>query len=196
MNTIRELPLVLQLDVAGNPNKWISYQDSCYYYCKDNIAWAMGAVEFDIHGGTCAATGKQSILTINTIIAIKGNPSAKAMKHYNRVPLTNRTLFRRDQNVCAYCGGLFSVSHLTRDHIIPTSRGGLNRWTNVVSACAPCNKEKDDKLLKETKMSLVYVPYAPSRSEWLILQNRKVLADQMKFLMKRVSKTSRLHEHI
>jgi len=194
MTTVRELPLVLQLDVSGNPQQWITYETSAYHYSKGNIAWAMGEVEFDLRGGICAATGKQSLLSINTIIAIKGHPNAKAMKHYNRVPLTNKTLFRRDQNVCGYCGHTFSTTHLTRDHVIPTSRNGLNKWMNVVTACAPCNKLKDDKMLEDTNMELLYVPYVPNRAEWLLLQNRKVLADQMEFLMKRVPKVSRLHE--
>lgn len=194
MTTVRELPLVLQLDISGNPQQWITYEDSAYHYAKNNVAWSMGEVEFDIHGGTCAKTGERSILTVNTIIAIKGHPNAKAMKHYNRVPLTNKTLFRRDQNLCAYCGETFSIGRLTRDHIQPVSRGGLNKWTNVVTACAGCNKHKDDRLLSEISMELLYVPHVPNRSEWLILQNRKVLADQMEFLMKRVPKASRLHE--
>ena len=194
MSTVRELPLVLQLDVSGNPQQWITYEDSAYHYTKGNVAWSMGQVEFDLRGGISALTGKQSVLTINTIIAIKGHPSPKAMKHYNRVPLTNKTLFRRDQHMCAYCGDVLPSSHLTRDHIVPVSRGGLNKWTNVVTACASCNKAKDNKLLEETNMELLYVPYVPNRAEWLILQNRKVLTDQMEFLMKRVPKVSRLHE--
>jgi len=189
-----EFPTILQLDVSGNPQKWINFEDSAYHYSKDNVAWAMGAVEFDLHGGICAATGERSILTINTIIAIKGSPNEKAMQHYNRVPLTNKTLFRRDQNTCAYCGDYFSGSDLTRDHVIPTSRGGLNKWTNVVTSCAPCNKAKDNKLLEDSSLSLLYIPYVPNRAEWLLLQNRKVLADQMEFLMKRVPKVSRLRE--
>ena len=193
MNMVRELPLVLQLDASGNPQQWITYEDSVYHMAKDNIAWSMGTIEFDVHGGTCAATGKQSIMTINTIIAIKGHPNAKAMTHYNRVPLSNKTLFRRDQNTCAYCGNTFTTAHLTRDHVQPVSRGGENKWTNVVTACAPCNKHKDDRLLEEVSMQLLYVPYVPNRAEWLLLQNRKVLADQMEFLMKRVPKVSRLH---
>jgi len=193
MTTVRELPLVLQLDAAGNPQQWITYEDSAYHYSKGNVAWAMGQVEFDLRGGTCAKTGERSILTINTIIAVKGHMSPKAMKHYDRVPLTNKTLFRRDQNICAYCGETFNAANLTRDHVHPVSRGGENKWTNVVTACAPCNKHKDDKLLEDVNMELLYVPYVPNRAEWLILQNRKVLADQMEFLMKRVPKVSRLH---
>lgn len=194
MIAAREFPLVLQLDITGRPQQWVTYQDSCYHYSKNNIAWSMGKVEFDIHGGINAKTGNQSILTINTIIAIKGHPSPKAMKHYNRVPLTNRTLFRRDQYICGYCGNKFTCGHLTRDHIQPLSRGGLNKWTNVVTACTSCNKRKDNRLLEEINMELLYIPHTPNRSEWLILQNRKVLVDQMEFLMKQVPKESKLHE--
>lgn len=194
MNTVRELPLVLKLDVTGTPQEWITYEDSAYHYAKENVAWSMGAVEFDLHGGMNAATGKQSVLTVNTIIAVKGKPSPRAMQHYNRVPLNNRTLFRRDHHVCAYCGNTFTTSQLSKDHIHPVSQGGKNIWTNVVTACKPCNKHKDDRLLKDINMELLYVPYAPNRSEWLILQNRKVLADQMDFLMKTVPDVSRLHE--
>ncbi len=193
MTMVRQLPTVLQLDVAGNPQKWINYEQSCYHYAKDNVAWAMGSVDFDVFGGTCAATGERTVLSINTIIAIKGKLTDKAMKHYNRVPLNNKTLFRRDHNMCAYCSDTFPISKLTRDHVHPTSKGGRNVWTNVVTACEDCNKQKDNYLLDNINMELCYVPYKPNRSELLILQNRKVLADQMEFLMKRIPADSRLH---
>ena len=192
MTTVRELPTVLQLDVAGNPQKWITYEDSAYHYAKGNVAWSMGNIDFDIRGGTCALTGERSVLAINTIIAIKGMPPQKAQKHYNRVPLTNRTLFRRDQQVCGYCGNHFGTKELTRDHIHPVSKGGPNNWMNVVTACAPCNKLKSDHLLENITMKLIYVPYVPNRAEWLILQNRKILGDQMAFLLKSVPEESRL----
>lgn len=192
MNIIREIPSILQLDIAGNPVQWINFQESCYHYSKDNVAWAMGAVDIDIYGGTCAATGERTILSINTIIAIRGKVSEKAMRHYNRVPLNNKTLFRRDQNLCGYCGDYFPTGKLTRDHVHPTSKGGKNIWTNVVSACEKCNKEKDDHILNDINMNLIFIPYTPNKSEWLLLQNRKVLTDQMEFLLKRVPKESRL----
>ncbi len=187
-----KFPLVLQLDVAGNPQEWIGYEASCYHEAKGNIAWSMGATDFDVHGGTCASTGQRSMLTINTIIAIKGMPPKRAQHHYNRVPLTNRTLFRRDQNICGYCGNQFNTHILTRDHIHPTSKGGKNIWTNVVTACAPCNKRKSDFMLEDINMYLVYVPHIPNRNEWLILQNRNILTDQMDFLLKNVPPESRL----
>ena len=42
-------------------------------------------------------------------------------------------------------------------------------------------------------MELAYVPYVPSYNESLILSNRRILDDQMSFLLKGVSEHSRLH---
>lgn len=191
---LETLPPILQLDIAGNPHRWITYEDSAYYYCKERVAWSMGKVEFDLRGGTNAKTGKQSILTINTILAIKGAINNKRMMLFQTPPLTNKALFRRDWNICAYCGNEFSHTGLTRDHVTPRSRGGGDIWENVVAACGPCNKAKDDKTPEEAFTPLLFVPYAPNRAEYLILNNRRILADQMEFLIKRVPENSRIHQ--
>ncbi|MGI9296749.1 MAG: HNH endonuclease [Gammaproteobacteria bacterium] len=91
-----------------------------------------------------------------------------------------------------YCGDEFSVSLLTRDHVTPLSRGGKDVWENVVTCCRPCNEAKDDHLLEENEMDLLSLPYAPNRAEGLILANRRILADQMDYLLARVNKVSRL----
>ena len=189
---MRELPLVLQLDVAGQPQAWINYEKSAYYYTKGLVAWSAAEVDFTLHGGKSRLTGEQSTLTMNTIIAIKGKVTEKQSAKMHRVSLTNKTLFRRDQNLCAYCGRVYSPGQLTRDHIKPTSRGGPNIWMNVVTCCSPCNKRKDNKTPDQAQMQLLYVPYVPNRAEYLILQNKKILADQMEFLIKQVPKESRL----
>lgn len=188
---LQQLPLILQLDIAGNPQRWITYEDSAYYVAKDLVGWSLGEVDITLHGGISRLTGQQSTLTMKTIIAIKSKINPRQFRT-NRVPLTNKTLFRRDQNVCAYCGDSFGITHLTRDHIHPQSKGGDNTWTNVVTACEICNKKKGDKSLEDSNMRLIYVPYVPNRNEYLILQNRKILTDQMKFLLTGVSKESRL----
>jgi hypothetical protein len=41
-------------------------------------------------------------------------------------------------------------------------------------------------------MPLLYTPYEPSLWEDFILRNRRILADQMEFLMAHVPKSSRL----
>lgn len=186
----REHPLILQLDIAGNPCRWITYEDAAYYYAKDLISWTVGEGDFTIYGGNNRISGSRSFLDMNTIIAVKGEIGTE---HLYRTPtLTNRALFRRDQHICAYCGQQYGADKLTRDHVMPRSRKGKDIWTNVVTACGGCNKVKDNKTPEEAHMDLLYVPYAPNRAEYLILMNRTILADQMQFLMSRVTKDSRL----
>lgn len=43
---------------------------------------------------------------------------------------------------CAYCG---STDNLTLDHIIPKSRGGSDKITNIICACEDCNHSKGHK---------------------------------------------------
>jgi hypothetical protein len=190
---VTEIPLILSLDTAGNPHRWITYEDVAYYEAKDLVLWRQGMDEYALHGGTNRITGQQSKMDINTIVAIRGQMmKSEHFDRYNNPPLTNKALFRRDDCLCAYCGNSFTGPALTRDHVIPTSRGGKNEWSNVVSSCSSCNKLKDNYLLNEISMELLYVPYTPNRAEFLILMNRNILADQMEFLLKRVGKDSRL----
>lgn len=63
--------------------------------------------------------------------------------------LTNRKLFARDRFMCAYCGGVYKHEDLTREHIHPRSRGGLDNWQSVVSACRGCNNLKADRFPHE-----------------------------------------------
>ena len=85
---------------------------------------------------------------------------------YVRVPrsvkrrISRRALFARDGWRCVYCGD--SAGRLTLDHVVPRSRGGDSVWENVVTACAPCNLRKGDRLLEETHMNLARPPRAPS----------------------------------
>lgn len=44
---------------------------------------------------------------------------------------------------CAYC--LKRTKKLTRDHLIPKSKGGLSTPDNLVPACEQCNQQKMDK---------------------------------------------------
>lgn len=188
---MNEKPLILQLDVAGNPCRWIDFEEAAYYYCKGLVAWTTSHDGYTLWGGHSRLSGERSFLDVDTIIAVKGEMSHS---HLMRTPvLTNRALFRRDQHLCAYCVMTFAYTDLTRDHVTPRSRGGKNGWLNVVTACGSCNKAKDSRTPEEAHMKLAYVPYAPSRSEFLLLMNRNVLADQMEFLKAKIPAHSRVH---
>lgn len=188
-----EIPLILSLDYHGVPHRWVTWQQACFYYAKNLVAWTLGQEAFTVHGGISRATGARSSITGHSIIAIRGK--AMAMKGFNQVPpLNNRELFRRDRHVCAYCGGEFNFLRLTRDHITPVSRGGRDTWMNVVTACRHCNGVKRNRTPEESGIELIYAPYVPNKAEYLILTNRKILADQMEFLAQHVSSASRVFD--
>lgn len=195
IQTVEHLPLILQLNAGGEPVGWINYEKSAYFYSKGKVLWSLGQHEVVLRGGINAASGQRSSLVMDTILAVNAKVSPTKWRA-GTPPLTNKSLFTRDSNVCGYCGGVFARSNLTRDHIIPKSRGGEDSWTNLVTACKGCNHKKADRTPKEAGMPLVYVPYVPSYNEHLILQNRRILADQMEYLIKGVSKDSRIHEMI
>ena len=187
-----EKPLILSLDSHGVPHRWISWQQACFYYAKNLVAWTMGDATFTYYGGISRLTGERSSITAHSIVAIKGK--ALAAKGFNQVPpLNNRELFRRDCHMCAYCGGEFNYFRLTRDHITPLSRGGRDTWMNSVTACRSCNTRKGNRAPEQANMPLLYVPYVPNRHEHFILRNRRILADQMEYLLAGVPRTSRLH---
>ena len=75
-----------------------------------------------------------------------------------RVPMTRAALMHRDRFRCAYCGAKAD----TVDHVVPRSRGGDSVWENVVTACAPCNLRKGNRLLHELEMQLPAPPRPPA----------------------------------
>jgi 5-methylcytosine-specific restriction endonuclease McrA len=82
-----------------------------------------------------------------------------------RRQVTNTFLFARDRYRCQYCGRttaeLRPRESLTRDHLIPLSRGGTNEWTNVVAACSPCNTRKGNRMPDEIGMHPMTPPVEP-----------------------------------
>lgn len=179
-------PLILRLDIAGMPVTWIPWQEAVSLYCRNMVAWTAGNHEFTFHGGISRISGQRSSVDVNSIIAVKRSSTHKHV-HRTIPPLTNRELFLRDAHLCMYCGGEFPETELTRDHVVPLSRGGIDRWSNVVSACRHCNTRKGNRTPELAKMPLLAVPYVPNWAEFLALSNRRILMDQMKFLKSQFS---------
>lgn len=173
---------ILRLNKAGAPVCWLTREETATLIVKGQVIWSLGDSLLEIRGGI-NRLGQQSVLQLPTIVACEG----RVHNDFSSPPLENRFLFRRDQNICLYCGNRFSYSELSRDHVYPLSRGGKDLWTNVVSSCRRCNCRKADRTPEEASMQLLAIPFAPNRYEFLYLSNRNVLADQMEFLSARFS---------
>jgi 5-methylcytosine-specific restriction endonuclease McrA len=180
---------MLSLDSNGRILDWMSWQDATCLYVRGAVAWTIGEPCLVVHGGTSRLTGEQSTVALHPIVASRGHARPNMIEP--APALTNAALFARDRHLCMYCGQQFARPHLTRDHVVPTSRGGRDTWENVVSACLPCNVRKGGRTPQQANMPLLAIPYRPSWVEHLILSNRNILADQMDFLISHLPRNRR-----
>ena len=182
-------PRILRLNVAGQPVEWLSWQEATCLYARDMVAWTLGDQVRTVFGGMSRLTGLQSSIALHSIIACAGHVSCKPRLV---PPLTNRALFRRDLHLCMYCGVRFGERELTRDHVLPKSRGGPPHRPHQVAAGKPSKQPKGNRLPEEAGMEMLAVPYQPNTAEWLALINSdRIRGDQMEFLRTQFSPQSR-----
>lgn len=122
-------------------------------------------------------------------------PEVIRLKKFVKIPakfrrkVTNTFLFARDGYQCQYCGKHEKdlkphkghSNRLTRDHLIPQSRGGGNTWTNCVTACSPCNARKDNKTPAEAGLRLLRTPVEPHLVK-LVWAVRSLTPTQRKYI--------------
>ncbi|WJG09896.1 HNH endonuclease [Aliiglaciecola sp. LCG003] len=168
---------VLRLNKSGMPQAWITPEDAAKHYAQGRVLFELGESKKILHGGW-NNQGVQSVLELSSIIACEGKVTAMG----GEISLCNRYLFRRDNYLCMYCGQKFKPSQLTRDHIMPRSRGGKDIWTNTATACSRCNCHKAARTPEEAGMTLIAIPFVPNVYERFYLMNRRILSDQMAFL--------------
>jgi 5-methylcytosine-specific restriction endonuclease McrA len=188
---------VLRTDVSGMPLEWINFRDAVRIYHLGQVAYACGKILYKVYGGNNAITHMRSMIEVNSIIATRGESHSwlRYREKYSP-PLNNNALFARDAHICMYCGNHFKAHDLSRDHIMPISKGGQDDWKNVVTACKRCNNHKAGQTPERSNMQLLAVPFVPTHAEYVYLQGKRVLADQMEFLAAHFPRTSPLHDRL
>jgi len=115
---------------------------------------------------------------IKTVSGVFELPSALILVRYVRVPyrklsITRDRLLERDNYSCQYCNRDLTKNTVTIDHVIPQSKGGPHKWTNVVASCVTCNTTKGSKSLaqfkKVTGKYLKKIPEAPAREFAIVI---------------------------
>ena len=81
-------------------------------------------------------------------------PEIIILSRYDKMPapkinFNRKTIYKRDNYQCQYCGEKLSGIDCTIDHILPISRGGLSTWTNTILSCQICNSQKRNRLPEE-----------------------------------------------
>jgi len=188
---------VLRTDVSGMPLEWIGYKQAVRLIALDQVSYTLGRTLYHIHGGINARSGQRSVVEVNAIVASWGRHSHTHLlsKRYTP-PLSNKALFRRDQSLCLYCGEQFPNFLLSRDHVKPLSQGGRDTWANVVTACKRCNNHKAGRTPEQSNMQLLAIPFKPTHAEYIYLQGRQILADQMEFLLAHFPRNSVLRRRV
>ena len=87
----------------------------------------------------------------------------------NKVNFSRKNIFIRDEYTCQYCGIRYDINKLTYDHVIPKSvwknnPGLATNWTNIVTACVACNRQKGNRTPQQANMTLRNLPIAPNKS--------------------------------
>jgi 5-methylcytosine-specific restriction endonuclease McrA len=88
----------------------------------------------------------------------------KSRTSRSHVPFTRFNIYQRDHYTCQYCGQQLKAEELTFDHVIPASQGGTRTWTNIATACYPCNRRKGARTPEEAGMRLLRLPRKPEPS--------------------------------
>ncbi len=188
MNTSHTHMAVLMLDRAGNPVEWVNHEMAIHLVATERVLAPVGEESVVYRGGVNAITGLRSEVEVSSILLTNSRVRSHLWTNEYTPPLTNRSLFVRDNHLCLYCGYVFQTRLLTRDHVIPKAQGGLDLWSNVVTACKRCNNSKGARTPEQWGTKLLGIPYTPCHAEHLLLKNRAILADQMAFLQKRIRK--------
>lgn len=85
------------------------------------------------------------------------------------VTFSRKNLFIRDNYTCQYCCKEFSIQELTYDHVVPKSKWTNKNlsptcWTNIVTACTKCNRQKGNRTPKQANMTLLSIPLKPTKN--------------------------------
>lgn len=144
----------LVLNASFEPLKVVGWQ-------RAMVLWAQGKAEviaeYDREVRSVSFTFRlPSVVRLLRFVRVRGRRE--------HVPWTRANIYLRDDHRCQYCGDPFRSDELTFDHVVPQAQGGGKSWTNIVSACYPCNRRKGNRTPEEAGMPLLRAPVRPRPS--------------------------------
>lgn len=144
----------LILNSSYQPVKLVSWQ-------KALILWFQGKVEVIEYHQSAKARSAHSSFEVPSVMRLKKYVTPRRAA---RLKFSRENIYLRDDHTCQYCAKSFSPKDLTLDHVVPASKFGRKDWTNVVTACRPCNHRKANRTPLGAGMPLLNEPRIPS---WL-----------------------------
>ena len=151
--------LVLNADAQPTsllPLSVVDWQEAIRYLVLDKVNVMSWYDDWVVHSASWSTR-------VPAVIMLK---EYQKPKQYAR--LSKRNVFLRDLYICQYCSGDCKASDATLDHVQPLSAGGKSSWTNIATACKPCNYRKAAHV---GKMKPKQAPYKPHF--WDLVEKRK-----------------------
>jgi 5-methylcytosine-specific restriction endonuclease McrA len=87
-----------------------------------------------------------------------------------RVRFSRQNIYLRDGGKCQYCRHKVSLAECTFDHVVPRVKGGRTCWSNVVLACATCNRKKGAKTPAQAGLRLKKEPKMPTHIPYVVFK--------------------------
>lgn len=146
----------LMLNADYRPIQVVTWQRAICLWFSDKIDVVEEYMDIDINSVS---------LSIKCPAVIR---LTKYRKNYDRkkVKFSRYNVFLRDQFYCQYCDIQYAIKELTFDHVVPRLRGGKTSWTNIVTACHPCNSKKGSNLPEEIGMLPYKRPTEPNPDDF------------------------------
>ncbi len=150
------------------PLSVIGWQNAIRAVILDTVAVVAEYEDWEIHS-------QNLTMKVPSIIMSK-----RHLHFDHQVAFSDEKVFLRDRFTCQYCHTVFSENRLTMDHVVPRSKGGKTTWTNITTACGPCNFNKGSN----RKIVPIKMPHKPSyyellgiRKEYPLVVHREDWAD-------------------
>lgn len=148
----------LVLNATYEPLKVIDWQRAITLWCRGKVEIL---AEHDRLARAVTFTFKlPSVVRLLRYVKARGTSEV--------VPFTRANIYARDGYQCQYCGETFADRDLTFDHVVPAAQGGTRGWTNIATACMPCNRRKGPRTPAEAGMVLLRHPQKPTRQAVLL----------------------------
>ena len=189
---------VLRTDASGMPLEWIDYKEAVRLYCLGQVAYSFGQPLFQLRGGTNARTGERTVVEISSIVATVGQskqsrpPAPRlraAAQQRNTVPARRPPLhvLRPALRVRAAVARSRDAAVAWRPGRVEQRRDGLPPLQQPSRPGARRSRRS---------LQLIAIPFTPSYAEYIYLKGRRVLADQMEYLLAHFPRSSPLHKRL
>jgi hypothetical protein len=102
----------------------------------------------------------ENVLNLNCAVTHKIMELSESTCKYKTITQTQLKVFLLEQKElgilqeCSCCGELFLK--VTKDHIYPLSKGGIDHPFNIQPMCKPCNKRKSNTVEKKPTIEVYY----------------------------------------